>query len=363
MNSATQPANRALIRAISSPCRLVLCGLLSGSILFFSGRCTSTPEPNTSSIGEAWQQSHKVDTPPAASSTDGQAPIAWVNDAPLDRGRFIALLMAGRGVAVLDELIVLQLAQAATEKEGLVISSRDVEAERDRSLAALLSPLPAAESADFDRSAAEDILDQVLVGNGMSRAEYDIGMIRNAHLRKLAMISLQISEPQLREEFGRAMAERVVIRHIQLAAKANATEVLQQIDKGADFAELARRYSANLVTGAAGGLLGPFSRSDLAIPPLIRETAFSLEVGQVSNPVRVDNWNHILRIEQRLPASSQTLEEARHDLEKRLRERLIPVEMQRLSAELFEQAEIRVTEPGLRADFLKRYPQQSRSSP
>jgi parvulin-like peptidyl-prolyl isomerase len=85
--------------------------------------------------------------------------------------------------------------------------------------------------------------------------------------------------------------------------------------------------------------------------------------GDVSNPIRIDNWRHIIKVEQRIAAEDVPLEDVRHELETRLRQRLIEPEMQRISAELFNQANIAISDAALRADFFERHPELTRSAP
>ena len=330
--------------------------------------CARPSGDGATSVSQAWQRWQEpgaaqpdvpLDDAPAASGE----PIARVDGRPIARKQVMQLLLAGRGVSVLEELIVLELARHEAEEKGLVVSGRDVEAECDRALRSLLSSLPSAEPAAFDREAAERVLDEVLTSRGVSRQEYRLGMLRNAYLRKLARADLEISEEQLRVEHQQAYGERVRLRHIQLLSGADVTEVQRKLAAGVDFAELARRYSANAVTGPAGGLLAPFAKDNSAIPALLREAAFSLGGGEVSNPIRIDNWQHIIKVEAHIPAEEIPFEQVRHELETRLRRRLIDPAMQRISAELFSRAKVEITDSALGADFFKRHPELRRSTP
>ncbi|MCH7814830.1 MAG: peptidyl-prolyl cis-trans isomerase, partial [Planctomycetes bacterium] len=238
----------------------------------------------------------------------------------------------------------------------------DVQAEHDFELRRLLNPLPTDYSTDFYRQAGHRLLDRLLDNRGISPAEYHLGRVRNAHLRKLAEARLTFTEAELDREYARSFGPRVRVRHIQLASPAEAERVRGLLDAGADFAELARRYSANTLTAGAGGLLEPFSADDTEVPPLLREAAFDLPVGRVSNPLRVGNWVHLVRVDERLPQSDLPRDRVRDRLEKQLRQRRLPDEMQRISAEKFERARIRILDPQLEAEFQKRHPDRGRQS-
>ena len=101
---------------------------------------------------------------------------------------------------------------------------------------------------------------------------------------------------------SRAYGARVKVRHIQVATLAEAQRIENHLAaEGADFAALARNFSANPNTAPAGGMLRVFSREDDDVPELMRRTAFALEPGEHSAPLRIDEWYHILKVEERYP--------------------------------------------------------------
>jgi len=69
-----------------------------------------------------------------------------------------------------------------------------------------------------------------------------------------------------------------------------------RIDKGADFATMAREYSED-PSGQRGGDLGWFKPGEL-LDELERATA-KLDVGEVSEPVRTRAGIHLLKVEAR----------------------------------------------------------------
>ena len=81
-----------------------------------------------------------------------------------------------------------------------------------------------------------------------------------------------------------------------------ATRVLQLIEEGADFGDVARTWSANRETAARGGAIDRLATRYQMIPVLAREL-FPLPVGSVSRPVRVGQWYSVFKI----------LEESRFD--------------------------------------------------
>jgi peptidyl-prolyl cis-trans isomerase C len=73
----------------------------------------------------------------------------------------------------------------------------------------------------------------------------------------------------------------------------DARNVLDQINAGKDFAELAKANS-NCPSGKQGGDLGFFSRGRMVKE--FEDAAFSMEVGQVSEPVKTQFGYHLIKV-------------------------------------------------------------------
>jgi len=78
---------------------------------------------------------------------------------------------------------------------------------------------------------------------------------------------------------------------------ARARALRDSILHGADFAAVARRESADSATRAQGGELATFGRGQMA--PAFERAAFSLPVGQVSEPVVTPFGAHLIKVEKR----------------------------------------------------------------
>lgn len=274
--------------------------------------------------------------------------IALVNGKPVTRQAVVNLLLESHGIDALQQLVLLELARQEAERAGVKVSAADVQREYDRSvekLAAAANP-----GQQLDAALRQRALEAILAQKGISHAEFRISMERNAYLRKLVEGRLEISESTLREEFARTHGARVVVRDIVLADTNELTAALQALNQGGDFADVARRYSRH-PSAANGGQLPAFAFNDDAIPPLVREAAFGLQPGEVSAPLRVEERFHVLKLEQRLAPESVRFEDVRSAVAEQLRERVVPQEMGRLAAELFEKAAVKVLEPGLKGKF------------
>lgn len=73
-----------------------------------------------------------------------------------------------------------------------------------------------------------------------------------------------------------------------------AEELRQRIVDGEDFAAIAEEYSDDPGSAASGGDLGWFGRGMMV--PAFEEAAFSLEVGEISEPIKSDFGYHIIEV-------------------------------------------------------------------
>jgi len=328
------------------------------------GCATSDPSPTTS-VGEAWQR--PAQAPSNAESPNNAKriatregvkrprvepdPVATVNGKPISRGRLEDVLLRARGAQVLEQLIVLDAAENAAAERGLTVTEADVEREYNLALTRMTQALSSVAPDAKPDEKAERVLDAVLAERNLSREEFRLGIAANAFLRKLAEADLTISDEDLRAEFDRKHARQVQVRHIQLATQAEVARTREALAQGSDFAELAGKYSANTASAKSGGLLDPFSAEDEQVPALMRQTAFALTPGAVSETIRIGPWYHVLRCEGFRPASEADFRSTKADLHRQLAERRAEAAMPLLHEKLLKQANVQIHDPVLDTEY------------
>jgi len=98
----------------------------------------------------------------------------------------------------------------------------------------------------------------------------------------------------------------------EAAVKAKIEDLLKQARAGADFAELAKKYSEDEGSAKNGGDLDYFQRGRMV--PEFDQVAFSMQPGQISDPVKTQYGYHIIKLVDRKPATTKTLAEVRQQL-------------------------------------------------
>jgi len=88
------------------------------------------------------------------------------------------------------------------------------------------------------------------------------------------------------------MVSKIRASHILVEKHSQALRILEELKKGADFRELARRYS-QCPSGKRGGDLGFFGRGQMVKE--FERAAFALKVGEVSQPVKTQFGYHIIK--------------------------------------------------------------------
>ncbi len=101
-------------------------------------------------------------------------------------------------------------------------------------------------------------------------------------------------------------------QHILVEEKELAESLLEEIQLGADFSELARIHSIDTSTKDSGGDLGYFER-DIMVPEF-DEAVFEMGIGELSEVVETDYGYHIIRLTEIEPEYSKSFEESREQI-------------------------------------------------
>ena len=102
---------------------------------------------------------------------------------------------------------------------------------------------------------------------------------------------------------------QVLARHILLDSETEAQVAYRQLMAGSDFAQMAKTSSSDTGSGARGGDLGWAPVSNYV--PEFAEAVFTLEIGEISEPVKSQFGYHIIQViaREELPLAGSQLEQ------------------------------------------------------
>ena len=124
-----------------------------------------------------------------------------------------------------------------------------------------------------------------------------------------AFYDKQVSEVELQEEIS--------ARHILVETEEEALAVIERLNAGEDFIELAKEVSTG-PSGKEGGDLGYFVKDRMV--PEFSEAAFALEPGAVSAPVKSDFGWHVIKVEDRRQQQLVAFEDVKEGIKVQLRD-------------------------------------------
>lgn len=140
-------------------------------------------------------------------------------------------------------------------------------------------------------------------------------------LKKEIEEKAKVDDKEVKEFYDKNPAEfkaglEVRAKHILVDSESEAKNILKRIQKGEKFSELAKKYSKDKGSAQNGGDLGFFSSGKMI--PEFENAAFSLKVGQVSNPVKTQFGYHIIQVTDRKEGSLYDFEGVEESIRKRL---------------------------------------------
>lgn len=224
---------------------------------------------------------------------------------------------------VIDDLLRKHLITQEIERRGIAISKMDIDDQTEIAFERILK----------QNNLTEEQAEQILEKQGRTLESFKMELrqaveldIKTERLRESVVGPIEPTDQELaayleehREEYD--TPEQVHARHILIRVSESASEseiaqvkkqiedIKKELENGADFAELAKKYSQDPGSAQNGGDLGFFSRGQMVQE--FEDAAFALEPGQVSDPVRTQFGFHLIKVEEKKPAGHPELAQIR----------------------------------------------------
>ena len=223
---------------------------------------------------------------------------------------------------ILDEMIAEKLQTQEAKKLGMKVAEKTLEEALDdlynsnNITSEQFKEMLKNEGSDLE-AYKEVIRDQILVAR-IRRSIIGSGAVKERSIRKYYRKNkkdywvpekITASHIMLIKENGSSDKE------IQLNKK-KAEKILQQVQGGEEFSELAKKYSED-VSAHSGGGLGTIDRGTMM--PEFENAAFNLKIGEVSKVVETANGFHIIKCDNIIPGYVKEYKMVRSEIESILR--------------------------------------------
>lgn len=166
--------------------------------------------------------------------------------------------------------------------------------------------------------------------------------------QKAAMDDIKVTDEELKKYYNE-YKPKVRASHILVDDEKTAKEIKAKLEKGEDFAKLAKQYSKDTGSAQNGGDLGWFGPGKMVEE--FEKAAYTLNVGEISNPVKTQFGYHIIKVTDK--EKKKSFDEMREEIEYEVKKsKLDTSKVQSKLDELMKDANVDIKDKALK-DALK----------
>jgi foldase protein PrsA len=245
------------------------------------------------------------------SSSSSDEVVAEVNDVKITKEEFYDYLVSQSGDEALNALILDKIIELELEENNIEISQDQIDAEYQAAVEAY---------------GDEATMEQALAYYGFTKDEFLKNIKMNLSIEALIEPSITITDEEIEAYFEENKDdfnedEQVKASHILVDTEEEAKDILAKIQSGDSFEELAKEYSTDTVSATNGGDLGYFTKYDMVEE--FSNAAFSLDINEVSEPVKTTYGYHIIKVTDKKDAKIATLEDSKDEVKEILKDQKI----------------------------------------
>ncbi|HWI60340.1 MAG TPA: peptidylprolyl isomerase [Symbiobacteriaceae bacterium] len=211
------------------------------------------------------------------------ATVGEVNGAKITKTDLYNRMVTESGAKVMDDIIREKLVNQEAEKQKVSVTPAEIDSE--------ISKIK-------ERLGGEAAFTQALEQNNITMAqlrEYQDFRLKATKILKKD-ITFQDADVKAFFEENKAQFDKreVTARHILVATEEEAKAVKAELDKGADFAKLAKEKSTEPAAKESGGDLGTFGPGKMV--PDFDKVVFAMKKGEISQPFKTDFGWHVAQV-------------------------------------------------------------------
>ena len=197
-----------------------------------------------------------------------------------------------------------------------------------------------------EANGGEESFHAALEQSGMTEKDIKTEIVNYLKIVKLLESEVDITDEEMKTHFednkdSYNEPEQVEASHILVENEETANEVKERLEAGEDFAELAKEYSIDTSNAESDGGLGYFSKGTMVEE--FENIAFSMKVGEISDPVKTDYGYHIIHVTNKKEAKEANFEDHKEEIKQTLFDQEISTEYSSWITEQREKLEIENT--------------------
>ena len=247
--------------------------------------------------------------------------VAVVNGVELSRDQFAGLAISLSSSQLMQELVFRELVRQEAEEQGIAISETELDTylqlRIDIELQRLASALGAKSPEEAEKALqAQGISIETFRKNArrMLRPHAIYELLRGKLIRQ----TITLSEDGLRAAFVQRYGPKVSVMQIVSPTRKDADGILKKLELGAEFDDVAKKFSIDPVSRRDGGQLPP-----LPVDSALGKAVGGLKPGEISDVVQLGEGFHVLKFVENIEAEDVQFEDVKGMLREQLMQRVI----------------------------------------
>jgi foldase protein PrsA len=258
---------------------------------------------------------NNVDMKPDQNSQNEPRIVARIGEITISNKDLERMLLQKHGEELLNAMVDHEVIRMEGQAQGIKVEESEIQKELKRM----------EQGYDSETQFYESMKEQL----GMTAEALRTDVYNKLLLEKLATLYITITNEQVDayiaahpEEFR--TSQQLRLQQIVVGGQDQAAKVMADVNKGIDFAQIARERSLDDATRNTGGDLGWLDEEDPFIPDQLLKAAKQLKVGETSKPIQLNNQVYIVKLKDRKEEPKISKEQLREKVRKEMALREAP---------------------------------------
>ncbi|MFB5679107.1 peptidylprolyl isomerase [Paenibacillus terreus] len=240
---------------------------------------------------------------------EGSHAAAIIGDDTISEQKWVEELKKRYGKNMLLEMLNRKAIALEAKSQGIQVTQEEIQERLKKQMEGYVS----------EEAYYEEMQNQF----GLSRDDLVLEVMYRISLEKIATLGIHIDDQQVNSYIREHPDEYNSHKQLDLAwitvdKQDEAEKILDRLDKGEDFAELARSYSTDQFSKDNGGSLGWTDEDDPFLPETVMKTARGINPGESAGPLKVPNGYAIVYVKDIRTEDTEPPQEIRQEVRQEL---------------------------------------------